>query len=90
MNDIYRVTCCGEPQLGKRGLYPSLSTKKSGASVAAMMDLITYADGTNDLVSISKLVGQPVWDLNDIALRLKTAGLLKKMEESTFTRSSAM
>lgn len=90
MNDIYRVTCCGEPQLGKRGLYPSLSTKKSGASVAAMMDLITYADGTNDLISISKLVGQPVWDLNDIALRLKTAGLLKKMEESTFTRSSAM
>jgi len=89
-NAIYRITCCGEPQLGKRGLYPSISTKTSGASVASMMDLITYADGTNDLIAISKLVGRPVWELNEIALRLKDAGLLKEVEKGSLTRASTL
>lgn len=88
-NVTYRVTCCGEPQLGKRGLYPSLSTKASGASVQTMMDLITYADGTNDLVSISKRLGKPVWELNEIAVRLKKSGLLIEVEKGSLTRASA-
>ena len=28
-----------------------------------MMDLISYADGTNDLIDIANLIEQPVWDL---------------------------
>ena len=66
-NRTYRVTCYGEPQLGKRGLYPSLSTKTSGASVETMMDFIAYADGTNDLIDISNIIGKPVQEILPIA-----------------------
>jgi aminopeptidase-like protein len=45
----------GEPQLGKRGLYPTVSTpKKKNSQINAMMWLLNYSDGTNDLLSIIK------------------------------------
>ena len=35
-----------EPQLGKRGLYPNLSSKNTGGkTVKSMMNLISYCDG---------------------------------------------
>lgn len=89
-NAVYRITCCGEPQLGKRGLYPTISTKSSGASVSTMMNLITYADGTNDLIDISRIVRRPVWELNELALRLKDVGLLKEVEKGSLTRASTL
>lgn len=80
-NRTYRVTCYGEPQLGKRGLYPSLSTKTSAASVETMMDFIAFADGTNDLVAISKIIGKPVSEIWPIAERLVEAGLLEETND---------
>ncbi len=77
-NRTYRMTCYGEPQLGKRGLYPTLSTRTSGASVDTMMNFIAYADGTNDLVDISSIIGTPVGELVPIAARLIEAGLLEE------------
>lgn len=56
-NSKYRVTCYGEPQLGRRGLYPTLSTKDSGRLVRDMMNLLAYADGSNDLIDISNIIG---------------------------------
>ena len=46
-NKKYQVTVLCEPQMGKRGLYPTLSTKKSGEKVKLMMDLISLCDGAN-------------------------------------------
>jgi len=80
-NRVFRVTCYGEPQLGKRGLYPNLSTKKSGASVETMMDFIAYADGNNDLLKISKIIHKPVWEIVPIAEKLLEAGLLEEIRE---------
>jgi aminopeptidase-like protein len=80
-NRTYRMTCQGEPQLGKRGLYPSLSTKTSGGSVETMMDFIAYADGTNDLIDISNIIGKPVWEILPIVGRLAQAGLLEETNE---------
>ncbi len=34
-----------EPQLGKRGLYPTLSTKGADTQVRLMMNFISYCDG---------------------------------------------
>lgn len=62
-NEFYRVTCCAEPQLGKRGLYPMLSTKTSAASMRDMRNLLAYADGTRDLIDISTTIGVPLWEL---------------------------
>jgi aminopeptidase-like protein len=76
-NHVYRVTCIGEPQLGKRGLYPDLSTKQTGDVVRTMMDLIAYCDGLNDLVAISDRIGAPLAELYPIVARLVAAGLLE-------------
>lgn len=44
-----------EPQLGKRGLYPSLgSQKEKQDEINSMMWILNYSDGKNDLLSISK------------------------------------
>ena len=51
-NFFYKVTCKGEPQLGKRGLYPTISQKGSYSSVVAMKNLLAYSDGRNDLIGM--------------------------------------
>jgi len=75
-NRNYRVTCLGEPQLGKRGLYPTLSSKTSKDSVNDLMNFIAYADGSNDLMAISNTINVPPWQLYPIIEQLKTASLL--------------
>ena len=48
-----------EPQMGKRGLYPNLSTKNSMnySKKKNYMNFLQYADGKNDLKDISKILG---------------------------------
>ena len=55
-----------EPKLDKYGLYPSVSTKKTGEIVKDMMNLIAYADGNNDLISISQIINVDYFKLLDI------------------------
>jgi aminopeptidase-like protein len=74
-----RVTVLGEPQLGKRGLYPTVSTKESGGMVRDMMNLIAYSDGTRDLLAIAEKIGVPMWSLIPIAERLEEEGLLEEV-----------
>ncbi len=59
-NYYYRVNCLCEPQLGKRGLYPTISQKGTYDDVAAMLDFIAYADGKNDLIDISDRIQVPI------------------------------
>ena len=49
-----RVMC--EPQMGKRGLYPTLSKKNEKKLTISYMDFLQYADGTNSLEKISSLI----------------------------------
>ena len=58
LNNIYpktKILC--EPQMGKRGLYPTLSTTKNKGIVDSYMDFLQYSDGKNSLKKISKLIG---------------------------------
>lgn len=75
-NGKYKVTVLGEPQLGKRGLYPTVSQKGSYDAVEAMVNFIAYADGTNDLFDISERIGVPVGKLIRIVEKLKENGLI--------------
>ncbi|MCL1918693.1 MAG: DUF4910 domain-containing protein [Peptococcaceae bacterium] len=77
-NHIYKIKCLGEPQLGKRGLYPTISQKGQYDDITSMMNFIAYADGTNDLIAISDIIGTPVEQLIDIAEKLIAAGLIVK------------
>jgi aminopeptidase-like protein len=78
-NRRLRVTVLGEPQLGKRGLYPTVSTKQSGAMVRDMMNLIAYSDGMRDLLAVAEKIGAPMWELIPIADRLEAEGLLEEV-----------
>lgn len=81
-NYFYQVTCLCEPQLGKRGLYPTISQKGSYDNVIAMRDLIAYADGTLDLIAISERIHCPTDVLIPLVDKLEKSGLLRKI----FTR----
>jgi aminopeptidase-like protein len=43
-----------------------------------MMNLLAYADGTNDLVNISDIIGVPAWQLYPLVDTLLKAGLLRE------------
>lgn len=45
-----------EPQLSKRGLYPSLSTKNKKTTSKDFLSFLQYSDGKNSLNKISKLI----------------------------------
>lgn len=79
-NRKYKVVCLGEPQLGKRGLYPTISQKGSYDEVTAMVDFIAYADGKNDLIDISNIIGVPVKNIWPIAEKLVKAELIKVVD----------
>jgi aminopeptidase-like protein len=81
-NRVYRTTCPGEPHLGSRGLYPTLGTRDSYRYVRAMMDLLAYADGTNDLLSISDIIEVSAADLVPLAKTLVAHGLLEEAPET--------
>lgn len=80
-NHYYRVTCLCEPQLGKRGLYPTESRKGIYEEVKKLTNLIAYADGTEDLISISTRIGVPVEELIPNIDKLCEAGLLEIVEK---------
>lgn len=75
-NRTYRIQCLCEPQLGKRGLYPTVSQKGTYGDVNRMMDFIAYADGENDLIAISDRIGVPVKELLPVVEKLSKNGLL--------------
>lgn len=85
-NRFWRNVILCEPQMGKRGLYPMIGTKASDSSVRDkivstrnMMNLLAYADGTNDLIQISELIGVPAWELITMVDKLREAELLEEV-----------
>ena len=79
-NRVYRSTCLGEPQLGRRSLYPTLGTRDVHASVKDVLDFLAYADGTLDLIGVSDTIGVPVARLYPIVDVLLAEGLIAEVE----------
>lgn len=77
-NYVYKTKVNCEPQLGKRGLYPTISTKDTAVQVRSMMNFIAYADGTRDLLAIADLIKENAFDLVPIAQTLFDASLLDR------------
>lgn len=76
-----KINVLCEPQLGKRGLYPTLSSRGSSAEVRLMMDLITWSDGAKSIIDIADLCQVPVWKVLPIANRLAEHGLITLCDE---------
>jgi aminopeptidase-like protein len=62
-NNIYKVNILCEPQMGRRGLYPTLSKKNSGGQTKLIMNLLSYCDGGHSLIDIAEKINLPAWDL---------------------------
>jgi aminopeptidase-like protein len=75
-NRTWTVTTLGEPQLGKRGLYPNTSTTASLALVRDMMSVIAYCDGDHDLIAVAARAGLPTAEVSRIIATLAAPGLL--------------
>jgi aminopeptidase-like protein len=74
---INTVPFC-EPQLGKRGLYPTLGSQKGTDDfMTAMRWILNLADGTNDLISISEKSKIPFKKLIPVIDKLIENGILK-------------
>lgn len=79
LNRIYtnKIPYC-EPQLGKRGLYPSsVNPSYARFSMHNRMHLLTYADGVKDLIEIAELKNISVFDLEEHLQPLLDADILK-------------
>jgi len=65
-----------EPQMGKRGLYPTLSTKNENKLSKSYMNFLQYADGTNSLEKISNLIKLDLKSVKRIYLILLKCNLI--------------
>jgi aminopeptidase-like protein len=76
-NQTYRAKFLCEPQMGKRGLRPTLGLKNAAQNIRTTSNLLAYADGQNDLIDIANASGISAEELIPIADTLFAAGLLE-------------
>jgi aminopeptidase-like protein len=71
----------GEPQLGKRGLYPKMGGSSAEEEQLAMLWVLNQSDGGNSLLDIAERSGIPFASLRRSAEKLLEAGLLAETRE---------
>ena len=77
-NKIYTNKVLCEPQMGKRGLYPTISTKKSGLEVRDLMNVLAYIDGTNDLIDLCNITNTSAETCTEIINKLLNGGVIQE------------
>jgi aminopeptidase-like protein len=76
-NNIYKVHFMCEPQMARRGLYPTLSKKNSDEQIRLMMDFISLCDGEHSLLDIAEKINRPAWELYELTEKLVAHDLIK-------------
>lgn len=79
-NHVWHATTLGEPQLGRRGLYPDVSTRDSYLVAQKMVDLLAYADGSQDLIDLAESVDTDALNAAAILEKLSAAGLVEQRD----------
>ena len=74
----WRSTVFGEPQMGKRGLYPTTSTSTSGHEVYDMMNVLAFCDGNHDTEELASICTISVSKVEEIVNKLFAAGVLSR------------
>ena len=75
-NVFPRITVLGEPQLSKRGFYPTVSTKKVKEEFFLIRDFISFCDSQKSVLEIAELLDEPFWKLWPIVEKLVDNGLI--------------
>jgi aminopeptidase-like protein len=79
-NRTYQTTVVGEPQLGRRGLYPALNIKGRSTSAArTYTDVLAYADGQHDMLAIADRASLSVDECLAALQPLLAAGLVTEV-----------
>ncbi|MBV9818701.1 MAG: DUF4910 domain-containing protein [Solirubrobacterales bacterium] len=85
VNERFAVTVAhGEPQLGRRGLYPTLGGGMHAArqrdQLRDQMFLLNFCDGRPDLLAAAERCARPVWELAPAVASLRHHGLLRRVD----------
>ena len=75
-NKKFQVTKLCEPQMSKRKLYSTLSTKKKNLQTNLMMDFLSLCDGKTPLLDVANKLNVPAWELYDLVEVLKKKSLI--------------
>ena len=70
----------GEPQLGRRGLYPSVPDGTN--TEAPLLWTLSLSDENTDLLAVAERSGLPYSSIRDAAEKLEQKGLLKRVHDS--------
>ena len=77
-NDFYQTTTNCEPQMGVRGMYQDVRSKKEFDShVKSMMNVLAYADGEIDLIELANKINEDVVNLYPIIEKLIKVNLIE-------------
>ena len=76
----YRFVFVPEPNLGSRGLYPTLSSKDTFKIVFGLINVFAYSDGERDLLDIAELLDMLIWELAKAASDLQSHRLIARSE----------
>ncbi|NKB48441.1 MAG: DUF4910 domain-containing protein [Alphaproteobacteria bacterium] len=82
-NFIYEATTPCEPQLGKRGLFPTLGTRANNTLGRDTLNVLAYADGQHDILSVAEQIGIPAQRCAEIAEELASHDLLRQVTEKS-------
>ena len=78
-NGKYKTKVLCEPQLGKRNLYPTISTKETVAQTRDMMNLIAFSNGNRSLLEIAEKTNTAVDKFYPIIPKLLQADVIEKI-----------
>lgn len=74
INAIYENTIVCEPNLGKRGLYHTLSTAND---IPLACNFLAYCDGKNDIIDIANILNMQAYEFKELLEKIKFYGLVK-------------
>ena len=79
-NYFYVNLIKGEPCLGKRNLYPTSTSHRSGFDkwISDLMNILAYADGKEDLLGIATKLKVNIEDLIPLVNKLESENIIKK------------
>ncbi|ELK3774686.1 DUF4910 domain-containing protein [Campylobacter jejuni] len=74
INAVYKNTIVCEPNLGKRGLYHTLSTAND---IPLACNFLAYCDGKNDIIDIANILNMQAYKFKELLEKIKFYGLAK-------------
>ncbi|MFB1646639.1 DUF4910 domain-containing protein [Campylobacter molothri] len=74
INEIYENTIFCEPNLGKRGLYHTLSTAND---IPLACNFLAYCDGKNDIIDIAEILNMQAYEFQDLLKKILEFKLIK-------------